>query len=66
MNIARKVVRDEGNGIIMNTKGRRKALGSGKNSFMFEENGLEVKRYRGCLSGMNGMELCNNVEMTFF
>jgi len=31
--------------------------GSGKNNLMFGEDGLEVKRHRGCLSGMNGMEL---------
>jgi hypothetical protein len=30
MNVGRKVVRDKGNGMIMNTKGRRKYLGSGK------------------------------------
>jgi len=29
-NIGRKVVEDEGNGIIMKTMGRRKSLGSGK------------------------------------
>ena len=33
---------------------------------MFGEDGLEVRRHRRCLSGMNGMELCNNVGMTFF
>jgi hypothetical protein len=62
MNIGRKVVGDEGNGMIMNTMGRRKSLGSGKNNLMFGEDGLEVRRHRGCLSGLNGMELCNNVE----
>jgi hypothetical protein len=56
-NIGRKVVRDKGNGMIMNTTGRRKSLGSGKNNLMFGEDGLEVLRHRGCLSGMNGMEL---------
>jgi hypothetical protein len=30
INIGRKVVRDKGNRIIMNTTGRRKSLGSGK------------------------------------
>ena len=33
---------------------------------MFGEDGLEVWRHRGCLSGVNGMELCNNVAITFF
>jgi hypothetical protein len=33
---------------------------------MFREDGLEVLRHRGCLSGLNGMELCNNARMTFF
>jgi hypothetical protein len=33
---------------------------------MFGEDGLEVLRHRGCLSGLNGMESCNNVRMTFF
>jgi hypothetical protein len=35
MNIRRKVVGDKGNGMIMNTMGRRKSLGSGKNNLMF-------------------------------
>jgi hypothetical protein len=52
--------------MIMNTMGRRKSLGSGKNKLMFGEDGLDVKRYKGCLSGMNGMKLCNNSRMTFF
>jgi hypothetical protein len=56
-NIGRKVVRDKGNGMIMNTTGRRKSLGSGKNKLMFGEDGLEVLRHKGCLSGLNGMEL---------
>jgi hypothetical protein len=51
--------------MIMNTMGRGKSLGSGKNSLMFGDDGLEVRMHRGCLSGVNGMELCNNVRMTF-
>jgi len=66
MNIGRKVVGDEGNGMIMNNMGRGKSLGSGKYSLMFGEDGLEVRMHKGCLSGLNGMELCNNVGMTFF
>jgi hypothetical protein len=42
MNIGRKVFGDKGNGMIMNTTGRRESLGSGKNNFMFREAGLEV------------------------
>jgi hypothetical protein len=30
MNIGRKAIRDKGNGMIMNTMGRRKSMGSGK------------------------------------
>jgi hypothetical protein len=56
-NIGRKDTGDKGNGMIMNTMRRRKSLGSGKNNLMFEEDGLEVLRHRGCLSGVNGMEL---------
>jgi hypothetical protein len=66
MNIGRKVVGDEGNGMIMNTTGRGKSLTSGKNSLIFGEEGLEVRMLRECLSGLNGMELCNNVGMNFF
>jgi hypothetical protein len=51
--------------MIMNTTERGNSLGSGKNSLMFGDDGLEVKMHRGCLNGMNGMELCNNALMTF-
>jgi hypothetical protein len=44
MNIGRKAARDKGNGMIMKTMGRRKSLGSGKNSLMFGEDGLEVRQ----------------------
>jgi hypothetical protein len=64
-NIGRKDVRDKGNGMIMNTMGRRKSLGSGKNNLMFGEDGLEVLRHKTCLNGMNGMDLCNNDKITF-
>jgi hypothetical protein len=46
--------------------GKEEVPGSGKNSLMFGENGLEFLQQRGCLNGMNGMELCNNARMTFF
>jgi hypothetical protein len=64
--IGRKASWDKGNGMIMNTMGRRESLGSGKNHLMFREDGLEVLRHRGCLSGLYGMELGNNARMTFF
>jgi hypothetical protein len=44
MNIRRKDSGDEGNVIIMNTMGKRKSLGSGKNNLMFGEDGLEILR----------------------
>jgi hypothetical protein len=66
MNIGRKDVVEEGNGMILNTMRRGKSLGSGKNKFMFGEDGLKVRMHEGCLSGLNGMELHNNVKMNFF
>jgi hypothetical protein len=64
--IRRKASRDKGNGMIMNTTGRRESLGSGKNHLMFREDGLEVLWHKGCLSFLYGMELGNNTRMTFF
>jgi hypothetical protein len=64
--IGRKDFWDKGNGMIMNTMGRRKSLGSGKTHLMFREDGLEVLRHRGCLSCLYGIELGNNAKMTFF
>jgi hypothetical protein len=40
--IGRKAYGEKGNGMIMNTTGRRESLGSGKNHLMFREDGLEV------------------------
>jgi hypothetical protein len=65
-NIGRKDSWDKGNGMIMNTTGRRESLGSGKNHLMFRQDGLEVPWYTGCLSFLYGMELGNNARMTFF
>jgi hypothetical protein len=42
MDIGRKATWDKGNGMIMNTMGRRESLGIGKNHLMFREDGLEV------------------------
>jgi hypothetical protein len=66
MEIERKVDRNEGNGTIMKKTGMRNSSGSEKNNSMFGEDGLEVKRHKGCHIGLNGMELCNNVRMRFF
>ena len=52
--------------MIMKMMVRGKSLGSGKNILMFGDDGLEVRMHKGFLSGVNGMELCNNVGMTFF
>jgi hypothetical protein len=41
-NIGRKASRYKGNGMIMNTTGRRESLGSGKDHLMFRKDGLEV------------------------
>jgi hypothetical protein len=41
-NIGRKASWDKGNGMIINTMGRRESLGSGKSHLMFREDGLEV------------------------
>jgi hypothetical protein len=65
-NIGGKVSWDKGNGMIMNTMGRRESLGSGKSHFMFRDDGLEVLRHIGCLRCLYGMELGNNARMTFF
>jgi hypothetical protein len=65
-NIGRKASWGKGNGLIMNTMGRRESLGSGKTHLMFREDGLEVLWHKGCLSCLYGMKLGNNARMTFF
>ena len=42
MYIGGKDSRDKGNGMIMDTMGRRESLGSGKYCLMFRKEGLEV------------------------
>jgi len=42
MDIGRKDSGYKGNGMIMNTVGRRESMGSGKYHFMFRKEGLEV------------------------
>jgi hypothetical protein len=59
MDIGRKASWYKGNGMIMNTTGRRESLGSGKDHLMFRKDGLEVLRHRGFLCCLYGMELGN-------
>jgi hypothetical protein len=51
--------------MIMNTVGRGKSMGSGKNILVFGEYRLEVRMHKWCLNCLNGMELGNNARMTF-
>jgi hypothetical protein len=53
--IGRKDSWYKGNGMIMNTMGRREALESGKDQLMFRKDGFEVLWYRGCLYCLYGM-----------
>jgi hypothetical protein len=64
--IGREASWDKGNGMIMNTTGRRESLGSGKYHLMFREDGLEVLQHKRYLSFLYGMDLGNNTIMTFF
>jgi hypothetical protein len=64
--IGRKASWYKGNRMIMNTIGRREALGSGKDQLMFRKDGLEVLRYGGCLCCLYDMELGDNTRMTLF
>jgi hypothetical protein len=66
MDIGRKASEYKGNGMIMNTAGRRESLGSGKYHLMFRKESLEVMRHQGCLCCLYGMELSNETRMTFF
>jgi hypothetical protein len=65
-NIGRKASGYKGNGMIMNTMGRRESLGSGKDQFMSRKDGLEVLQDQGCLCCLYDMELGDNTRMTFF
>ena len=66
MDIGRKACGYKGNGMIMNTTGRRESLGSVKYYLMFRKEGLKVLGHWGCLCGLYGMELDNDTRMTFF
>jgi hypothetical protein len=64
-NIGRNNVRNKGNGMIMNTTRRRKALRGGKNNLMFGKDSLEVRMHKGCLNDLSRMELRNDTRVTF-
>ena len=66
MYIGGKASWDKGNGMIMDTTGRRESLGSGKYCLMFRKEGLEVLGNWGCPCGLYGVELGNDTGMTFF
>jgi hypothetical protein len=57
---------DEGNGVIMDTAGRRESLGSGKDCLMSRKEGLEVLGHGWDLGGLYGVELGYDTRMTFF
>jgi hypothetical protein len=57
---------DKGNGMIMDTTGRRESLGSGEDYLMFRKEGLEVLRHGWDLCGLYGVELGYDTRMTFF
>jgi hypothetical protein len=65
VNIWKNVSMNKGNGMIMNTKIRRKSLRSGKNSLMFGKDSLEVNMHRGCPNGLNRIELSNDTRVAF-
>jgi hypothetical protein len=65
-NIRRKTTQYERNEMIMDSMGKGKLFGSGKNNFVEGEDTLEVGMNRGCLKSMNGVELGNNYRMTLF
>jgi hypothetical protein len=52
--------------MIMNTSRRGNSMGSGKNNLVLGEDRLEFMMHRGCLNYLNGMELGNDAQMTFF
>jgi hypothetical protein len=64
-NIGKKTFRKKGNEMIMKTKIRRKSLMGGKYNLMFGKDSLEVRMHRGCLNGLNRMELRNDTRVAF-
>jgi hypothetical protein len=45
--------------------GKGEVHGEWKKKLMFGDDGMEVRIHKECVSGVNGMMLCNNVRMTF-
>jgi hypothetical protein len=66
LNIGRKTSQDERDGMIMDSMGRGKFFGSGKNNMVAREDRLEVGMHRRCINRMNGLELGYNARMIFF
>jgi hypothetical protein len=58
--IGRYIVWDKWNEMIMNTTGRGKSLGSGKNNLVFGYERLEVIMHKQCPNFLNRMELGDN------
>jgi hypothetical protein len=56
-NIGRKTTWDERDGMIMDSTGRGKDLGGGKNNMVAGEDRLEVGMQKRCLNSMNGVDL---------
>jgi hypothetical protein len=59
-NIGRNTSQDERDGMIMDSTGRGKLFGSGKNNLVAGEDRLEVKMQKMCLNNINGVELGYN------
>ena len=51
---------DERDGMIMDSMGKRKFFGGGKNNLVEGEDRLEVRMKKRCLNSMNGVELGNS------
>ena len=65
-NIGRKTTQDKRYGMIMDTMGRGKFMGSGKNKLVVGNDRLEFGMHKRCLNNMNGVELGHNSQMNFF
>jgi len=59
-NIERKIVWDERDGMIMDSRGRGKLFGGVKNKLVVGEDILEVGMDRRCVNNMDGVELGYN------
>jgi hypothetical protein len=59
-NIWRKISRYERDGIIMESMGRGKLFGGGKNNLVAREDRLDARMHRRHINNMNGVELGYN------